>query len=214
MPLLHKSTVAPPERPGPASAEADPTALLAQLIGLASPEAAGAVSRTSRAARRREARYDQVVRLIATGIGLLACATAWLVGAYFTLSWFASIGMAWAAAAIAPLTTLVQGTASPTLSSDVRVMPGSAALLVWAIPLGLTLAEIGFDPGRAGGLASRLLWGVFLIADATTSALGIYPVLSHSTGSDPLATAIAAIIGLVLALVPEKLARRLIRENL
>lgn len=152
--------------------------------------------------------------MIATGIGLLVCAGAWLVGAYFTLSWLSTLGLSWATAGIAPVTAIFQGAGVPASAADADAAVGSAALLIWALPLGLTLAEIGFDPGRAGGLASRLLWGAFLIADATSSALGLYPILYRHLGSGLPAAALATLIGLALALVPEKLARRLIRENL
>jgi len=184
--------------------------LLAQLIARASQPGDEGIPHPARGSqRRRVAAYDQLVIRLATGIGLLVCAAAWLVGAYFTLSWLASLGLGWAAAAIAPIAGGVQGNGATATAPASGV-----AVLLWAVPLGITLAEIGFDPGRVRGVASRLLWGVFLLADATTTALGIYPVLASGMGTALLTAGLAALLGLVLALMPEKLARRLIRENL
>jgi hypothetical protein len=215
MPLMHKPAAEPIEQPAAPIGKIDPSVLLAQLAEWTRAEATTAPRQEGRSGRRRtEARYDRGVRLVATVIGMLLCATAWVVGAYFTLSWLASLGFDWATAGIAPIAGLfseadVERTASPEAMSN-----GMSALLVWAIPLAVTLAEVGFDPGRASGIASRLLWAVFLVADAATTALGLYPLLAIGLGSGAVALILAALIGMVLALVPEKLARRLIRENL
>jgi hypothetical protein len=210
MPLLHKPSAIPSDQPAPEGGPGEATELLARLMALASQPTSMDTSQPARSPRRRSTtRYDRVVTLTATGIGLLVCAAAWFVGAYFTLAWFASLGFGWAADAIAPLGGIFRGTKELAISSV-----NGVALCVWAIPLGITLAEIGFDPGRVRGLASRLLWGTFLLLDATTTALGLYLALIKGLGGGPVAGGLAALIGLMLALLPEKLARRLIRENL
>lgn len=210
MPLLHKPSAAQVEAPAKEIEAGEAIDVLAQLMALASQRAGAAPSTPGRAASRRSSSsYDRLVTRAATLIGLAVCAAAWFVGAYFTLAWLASLGLTWAADAIAPFAGMVSGGAAGATSASTGL-----ALLVWALPVSVTLAEIGFDPGRARGLASRALWGIILVVDATTTALGLYPALLKGVGSWALAAGLAATIGLVLALVPEKLARRLIRENL
>lgn len=210
MPLLHKPPAVQAEAPAKEMETGEAIDVLAQLMALASQRVNATPSTSGRASGRRgTSSYDRFVTRAATLIGLVVCAAAWFVGAYFTLAWLASLGLTWAADAIAPLSGVVQGAGEAASSTG-----NGIALLVWALPVGFTLAEIGFDPGRARGLASRTLWGSFLLVDATTTALGLYPPLARSVGSWPLAAGLAAAIGLALALVPEKLARRLIRENL
>jgi hypothetical protein len=169
----------------------------------------------SAAQRRREARYDRLVRVGATMVGLAGCVLGWLFGSYFTLSWLESLGIGFASTALAPIRTLLQlgpyeqHVAGSTLANSWPTIIGA-----WALPLSITLAEIGFDPQRAGGRTSRWLWGVFLCVDAITTGLGIQPVLSRFVGESVAAWALAGVVGLLLALVPEKVARRLILENL
>ncbi|MEI6775956.1 MAG: hypothetical protein WCK70_03560 [Chloroflexales bacterium] len=208
-PLLHKPSTIPSDQPAHEGAPSEAADLFARLMVLANSSGGQDIPQPVRSARRRSVTgYDRFVTLTATGIGLLVCAAAWFVGAYFTLDSFASFGVGWAADALAALRSVFPGTNNPAVSSV-----NAGAWFIWAIPLGITIAEIGFDPGRARGQASRVLWGVFLIMDATTTALGISLSLVKSLGGGLAAAGLAAGIGLLLALVPEKLARRLIREN-
>jgi 5-methylcytosine-specific restriction enzyme A len=215
MPLLQKPPSPLTERVS-ASNTSDRAALLAQLLG-ATPERgfAGESRPVPRPRRRSTTRYDRLVQVGATVIGLLGCALVWLIGSYFTLRWLASLGVGLAATGLAPIHTLLQiGPADDWIvRSSLRALwPTIAA--AWALPLAITLIETGFDPARAGGRSSRLIWGIFLRLDAVTSALGIQPILVRFVADLLTSWAVAAIVGLLLALVPEKLARRLIIENL
>ncbi|NTU85670.1 MAG: hypothetical protein HGA45_41105 [Chloroflexales bacterium] len=208
MPLLHKPSPAPADQAAPEAGElAD---LVARLLAQGAHSPPADHPQSARPARRRATTgYDRLVIRLATGIGLLVCALAWGVGAYCTIAWLASLGLGWAVDATRQILWLFRLTDAPA--------PGSfsgSTVLVWAIPLGISLAEIGFDPGRVRGLASRLLWAAFLTLDATTTGLGVALLLAPVFGSGAAAAALAASVGLLLALVPEKLARRLIRENL
>lgn len=210
MPLLHKPSTIPSDHPAPEGVSGETADLLTRLLALANSSGDRDIPQPARSARRRSVTgYDRFVTLTATGIGLLVCAAAWFVGAYFTLDSFASFGVGWAADALAALRSVFPGTKDPAVTSV-----NAVAWFIWAIPLGITIAEIGFDPGRARGRASRVLWGVFLIMDATTTAFGLSRSLVTSLGGGVITAGLAAGIGLMLALVPEKLARRLIRENL
>jgi hypothetical protein len=215
MPLLQKAPAPPPERNAPASAPTDPAALLAQLLGAASQQGFAAETRASaRSRRQREASYDRLVRLLAVGIGLALCGAAWLAGSYFSLVWLASLGFGLANVGLAPIELLLAiGRTPPRFSwVDLQSMWGTVAL-AWSIPLSITLAEVGFDPGRANGRASRSLWMLVLGLDAGTTALGIQPILSTAISDVLLAWTLAVCIGILLAVAPEKLARRLVLEN-
>jgi hypothetical protein len=169
----------------------------------------------SAAQRRREARYDRIVRVGATAVGFAGCVLGWLFGSYFTLSWLETLGIGFATTALAPIRALLQhGQVEHLLAWTTFSESWLTIIGAWAIPLGITLAEIGFDPQRVGGRTSRLLWGVFLCVDAITTGLGIQPVISRFAGESVAAWALAGVVGLLLALVPEKVARRLILENL
>jgi hypothetical protein len=215
MPLLQKP-------PSPATGRiaatntGDRAALLAQLLGATSePGFAGESRPAARSRRRNTTHYDRLVQVGATAIGLLGCALVWLIGSYFTLRWLASLGVGLAATGITPIHTLLQiGPADEWIvwSSLRTIWPSIAG--AWALPLAITLIETGFDPARAGGRSSRLIWGIFLSLDAVTSALGIQPIVVRFVADILTAWLLAALIGLALALVPEKLARRLIMENL
>ena len=215
MPLLQKP---PAQSAGAVSTpqSSDRAALLAQLLGTLPERGFTGESRASTRPRRRSTmRYDRLVQVGATVIGLLGCALVWLIGSYFTLRWLASLGIGLAATGLAPIHTLLQ--IGP--AEDWIVWPALRTLwptiaAAWALPLAITLIETGFDPARAGGRSSRMIWGVFLSLDAATSALGIQPVLARFVSDELACWALAAIVGLLLALVPEKLARRLIMENL
>jgi hypothetical protein len=153
MPLLQKPN-APPSR-------ADAGQVIAGRYAVGPVPTYAVTSRALTAAqRRREARYDRFVRLAATGVGLLGCVLGWSLGSYFTLRWLAALGLGLAAAGLAPIHTLLQiepavGQLSWSAIHDAWPTIASA----WAIPLSITLAEIGFDPQRASGRTSRLLWG-------------------------------------------------------
>ena len=215
MPLFQKPP-APSTGAVSTSQSSDRAALLAQLLGSVPERGFAGESRpVARPRRRSTTRYDRLVQVGATVIGLLGCALVWLIGSYFTLRWLASLGVGLAATGLAPIHALLQiGPADEWMVwSSLRVLWPSIAG-AWALPLAITLIETGFDPARAGGRSSRLIWGVFLGLDAVTSALGIQPVLVRFVSDELACWVVAAIIGLLLALVPEKLARRLIMENL
>jgi hypothetical protein len=215
MPLLQKPP-APSPQAASANNQSDRAALLAQLLEAGSDRRFYVESRPAARSRRRSTtRYDRLVQLGATAIGLLGCALVWLIGSYFTLRWLASLGFGVAATGLLPIHTLLHiGPADTRLTWPALRPLWPTITGVWALPLAITLIETGFDPARAGGRHSRLVWGVFLSLDAVTSALGIQPILVRLAGDDLATWTLAAIIGLVLALVPEKLARRLIMENL
>jgi hypothetical protein len=215
MPLLQKPPVATTERDS-ASRSSNRAALLAQLLEAVPERRFDVESRPSiRSRRRSAARYDRLVQVGATAIGLLGCALVWLIGSYFTLRWLASLGVGLAATGLAPVHTLLQiGPADARIAWSALQPLWSTIAGAWALPLAITLIETGFDPARAGGRSSRLIWAVFLSLDAVTSALGIQPILAGFVTDELACWVLAAIIGLLLALVPEKLARRLIMENL
>lgn len=149
-------------------------------------------------------------------IGVALCAAAWLIGAYYSLAWLASLGLELAQRGLAPIELLLAfGSQDQILSAAALQAPAwGTVALAWAIPLSLTLAEVGFDPGRARGRASRVLWMLILGLDAATTALGLQPTLSAVAGEAALGWLLAVVVGLLLAIVPEKLARRLVLENI
>ena len=85
-------------------------------------------------------------------------------------------------------------------------------IYAWLLPMGMTALETGFWPKRASGLTSRLFWLGILAFDAYTTAAGILPSLPD-TLMVVLAWVIAAVIGVLLAIVPEKAGRALVKEN-
>lgn len=215
MPLLQKPSATTAE-PIPATNSGDRAALLAHLLSATPDRGVASESRaTARPRRRSITRYDRLVQIGATAIGLLGCALVWLIGSYFTLRWLASLGVGLAVTGLIPIHTVLQiGPADDWIAwSSLRAIWPSVAG-AWALPLAITLIETGFDPARAGGRSSRIVWGIFLSLDAVTSALGIQPIVVRFVADLLTAWVLAAMIGLVLALVPEKLARRLIMENL
>lgn len=215
MPLLQKPPVAATERDSAANSS-NRAALLAHLLEAVPERRFDVEARPATRSRRRSAaRYDRLVQVGATAIGLLGCALVWLIGSYFTLRWLASLGMGLAATGLAPVHTLLQiGPADARIAWSALQPLWLTIAGAWTLPLAITLIETGFDPVRAGGRSSRLIWGIFLSLDAATSALGIQPVLARFVSDELACWTLAAIIGLLLALVPEKLARRLIMENL
>src|SRR5262245_14738813 len=96
MPLLQKPN------PPPSRAASNQTAQGYHYV-TAAPAHAVTSRALSAAQRRREARYDRLVRLGATAVGLLGCALGWLIGSYFTLRWLASLGVGLAATGLAPI---------------------------------------------------------------------------------------------------------------
>ena len=86
------------EQPG-GSANVNP--LLTTLLGHA-PASVPAAGGTSASRRRRQASstYDRVTRSIGLVVALLLMAALWLTGGYFTLQWFASLGVRVAAAGL------------------------------------------------------------------------------------------------------------------
>lgn len=213
MPLLQKA--APPvTEPIAAPATGDRAALLAHLLGAPPARSAAEAHPAARPRRSRNNRYDRGVQLAATAIGLAGCALIWLIGSYFTLRALAALGVGLAATGLAPVHALLQiGPAAERLSTEALSARWPSIVLAWALPLGVTLLETGFDPARTSGRSSRLIWGVVLSLDAVTSALGMQPILARLVGDAPLAWALAAALGIILAVLPEKLARRLILEN-
>lgn len=213
MPLLQKPPD-PPEQQPAQPVRPSQAALLAQLLNSV-PELPVATRPPMERSRRRPAdgQYDQLVRLGATIVGLVMCLLAWVTGGYFTLRWLESLGLAWAGMGAGLALAIIPGNgdaAAMLAQQHDRLL----AALAWLIPLGISLAEIGFDPWRSRGPASRTLWGLILAVDAATTALGTHLILAGAVGDGALTWGLAALIGLALALVPEKLARRLIRENL
>ena len=173
-------------------------------------------SRSTRPSRGRSTtRYDRLVQIGALSVGLCGCALIWLLGSYFTLSWLASLGFHAAAAGLLPIHTVLHiGPAEARLTWSAVQSLWLSILGAWTLPLAMTLIETGFDPARTSGRHSRLIWGVFLGLDAVTSALGLQAILVRFVPDVLVSWALAVIIGLLLAVVPEKLARRLIVENL
>ncbi len=216
MPLLQKSPTQPSQPNSQVNLTSDSSTLLAQLLGVTAAGGFGTESRRgARAARAREARYDRAVRLVATTIGVGLCAGAWLVGAYYSLAWLASLGLELAQRGLAPIELLLAfGSQDQILSAALQAPSWGTVALAWAIPLSLTVAEVGFDPGRARGRASRVLWMLILGLDAATTALGLQPTLGAVAGEAALGWLLAVVVGLLLAIVPEKLARRLVLENI
>lgn len=214
MPLLQKPPEAAPTPPPADIKDASP--LLAQLAALVSPAPTRVAPRLVRSSTRTmDERYNRVTRLLAMVVGVVACVGAWAIGAYFTLAWLAALGCDWAGAALVPFNWLGPAVGAATVPGAISIQHKLVDLVLpWLLPVAITVAEVGFDPGRTSGRVSRLLWAGFLLADATTTALGLYPTLTRSLGAGLVTLVLAAGGGVFLALVPEKVARRLIRENL
>lgn len=83
----------------------------------------------------------------------------------------------------------------------------------WLLPLAITGGEAGFWPRRVSGKASRSLFLLLLGFDAYTTAAGIFPILPE-TFDVPVLWILAGVLGVALALVPEKMALALVQENI
>lgn len=193
------------EQPG-GSAKANP--LLTTLLGQA-PGSVPAAGGTSASRRRRQtsSTYDRITRSIGLVVALLLMAVLWLTGGYFTLQWFASLGVRVAAAGLAPVAWLL------------GLPPGQAgahwlwAVAAWALPAAISAAEIGLWPRRVAHPLLWLIWAAFLGFDAWTTGAGVLLVVA---GDQVTAWLIGLGVGVALALLPEKGARviwRMLREG-
>ncbi|MDP9314822.1 MAG: hypothetical protein M3R24_28765 [Chloroflexota bacterium] len=131
----------------------------------------------------------------------------WLLGAYFTVAYLESLGAQQRLNTL--LTTLGM---SPTQN-----------MLYWSVrmvPVGLTLIEIFLAPKinwpwlKVPVMPSgRYQWAVFmtcLVPDTWTTAAGLFPALALALrrgDTDRVVWGAAVVFGLLIALVPERLAR-------
>lgn len=133
--------------------------------------------------------YDRVTKTAGLVVGLVIAVGMWWLGAYFTLRWLASLGLALA----------------------------SAGALAYLIPLAITAAEIGLWPRRVSSAWSRSFWFAVLAFDVGTTAAGVvdytqgFLLLGRSI-TGPLAWGLGCATGVLLALAPERAGRSLWRE--
>ena len=151
---------------------------------------------TARPERRKIARsglYDKIGITIAQ-VGTIAIAgLLWFVGAFYTLAALQTFGL------------------------------NTANLLWWIVPMVITAIELWLMPKRGTSWQSFTAFTIVLVVDVGTSwqgltsfagkTLPLFGGLTLPQGGVTLHI-IAGIIGLVLAFIPEKLARHGIRELL
>lgn len=120
--------------------------------------------------------------------GMAGSIGLWWVGAFFTLRWIESLGLG---------------------------VSTNSTVLWWLLPLTITAMEVGLQPGNIKRSATSLIWGLVLLFDAYTTATGLHwwtkeqigiamPQLEYWT--------LAILIGVLLALAPERIVRLLWNE--
>ena len=135
--------------------------------------------------------YNQLGQSVAFMTSLAIAASLWFAGAYFTL------------AAIAPDTA--------------RTLAGGQALAWWLLPMGITGVEIWLMPRTGVRALGLITFALVLAVDISTSWYGVIDVVGGQffkmgpgftapTGG-PWLHAFAVVSALVLAFIPEKLAR-------
>lgn len=147
--------------------------------------------RTSTTLRRPRGLYETLLAKGSLVVVLLIALLLWGVGAGFTLAWCRSVGL--------PIDAL--------------------GLIAWAIPVAITVLEVGLLVART---RIPLAWGFWLgvvALDVFTSAAGLLLAVTprlwadlRLSASDPTAWAIAAILGLLIAVVPEPTVRLVWKE--
>jgi len=159
--------------------------------------------------RRAASAYDRATRTAGLVVGLLLMATLWLVGGYYTLAWLAERGLRLAAAGLVPINVLLS-LGAPSTSPAPHWL---AVVGAWCLPVALSAAEIGLWPRRVRHPLAWGLWLGFLLVDALTTAAGVALFIE----TDPTtAWLIGLVVGVALALIPEKAARtlwQLLRED-
>lgn len=153
--------------------------------------------------------YDRTMRIGGLLVALVLMLVLWAIGGYYTLAWLSARGLRLATAGVVPFNALLH------LSGD-GAQPAFhwlGAVAAWLIPLGLSAVEIGLWPRRVQHPLAWGLWFVFLSCDALTTAAGVVLVIP---GDPVTAWVVGVIVGIALALFPEKAARvlwALLREG-
>jgi hypothetical protein len=180
-----------------------------ELSAVLLPETSGNTSGAARGStgkRRPQAlsRYDRAMRQAGLGVALALTGGLWLTGAYLTLVWLGDHGLSIAAAGTAPIDAFFNVRAE-------RPQPAHHwlwTLGAFSIPLALSAAEIGLWPQRERHPLVVAIWLLFLLFDAITTAAGVVSLLPIDVVT---AWLLGLVIGVALALGPEKAGRILVR---
>lgn len=154
----------------------------------AAPRPRTTTKRTKPAVPAGDTSYDRWARLGGLLLGMGFVIGLWAVGAYFTLAFLESVGLKIA----------------------------GARPIAFVIPAAITWLEIGLWPARTPNRISQTIWLIVLLVDAATTAAGIMQlagsqvdVLGQVIAGWPLVGA-AFVIGVILALFPERAGRSLL----
>ncbi len=177
-----KHKVAPTPAPTPAR---QPDPILTDQPEIM-PPARGATA-TIKPRQQRSSLYDQFGQTIAFTFGLSISGALWLAGALCTLAALTAVGV------------------------------NTSSVVWWLLPLGITGAEIWLMPAAGTRWQTLALFGLVLAVDVTSSWYGVIntlggmfiplgPGFTVPTSGTPLHI-FAVVTGLVLAFIPEKLAK-------
>lgn len=143
--------------------------------------------------RKGETNYDRIMRIIGLLLAVGLIAALWILGAYFTIAFFEALG--------------------------IKIWQyGQWAYL---LPAAISGLEIGLWPGRLSNATGRIIWFLILLFDTATTAIGFINLFANYNiealnitlpNVGPELAIVGSIIGLVLALAPEKAGRSLVTE--